>query len=199
MSFVCAMGAVSPGPSLIIVLRNTIFGGRIQGVMTGIGHGIGLGLYAFIAVMSLSSLILANKDILNLLQWSGVVVLVLLACNMISYNSSNSSKEHEISGRRGFLEGFMIAFLNPKILVFMVAVLSQFISPDITYYGLFIMATIAGVIDMSWYVLVAMVLAGTPIIDKLRVNAVVVDRLIGMALLIFAILLIVKTLGLDIF
>ena len=199
MSFVCAMGAVSPGPSLIIVLRNTIFGGRIQGVMTGIGHGIGLGLYAFIAVMSLSSLILANKDILNLLQWSGVVVLVLLACNMISYNSSNSSKEHESSGRRGFLEGFMIAFLNPKILVFMVAVLSQFISPDITYYGLFIMATIAGVIDMSWYVLVAMVLAGTPIIDKLRVNAVVVDRLIGMALLIFAILLIVKTLGLDIF
>ena len=199
MSFVCAMGAISPGPSLIVVLRNTVSGGRTQGVMTGIGHGIGLGLYAFIAVMGLSSLILANENSLNLLQWFGAVVLVLLACNMIIYNPLDSSKNRESSGRRGFLEGFMIAFLNPKILVFMVAVFSQFISPDITYYGRFIMAIIAGVVDIAWYILVAMVLAGTPIVDKLRVNAVIVDRLFGMVLLILAILLIVKTLGLDMF
>ncbi len=50
MSLVCVMGAMSPGPSLAVVLRNTISGGRTQGVMTGIGHGIGFGIYAFIAV-----------------------------------------------------------------------------------------------------------------------------------------------------
>ena len=117
---------------------------------------------------------------------------------MITYNPSDSSKEHEGSGRRGFLEGFMIAFLNPKILVFMVAVFSQFINPDITNSGRFIMAIMAGVIDTTWYVLVAAVLAGTPIVDKLRVNAVIIDRSIGMVLLMLAILLIVKTLGLEI-
>ena len=198
MSFVCAMGAISPGPSLAVVLRNTISGGRTQGVMTGIGHGIGLGIYAFIAVMGLSSLLLANKQIFNLLQWAGALVLIWLAFNMITYNQSDSSKEHEGSGRRGFLEGFMIAFLNPKILVFMVAVFSQFINPDITNSGRFIMAIVAGVIDTTWYVLVAAVLAGTPIVDKLRVNAVIIDRSIGMVLLMLAILLIVKTLGLEI-
>ena len=198
MSFVCAMGAISPGPSLAVVLRNTISGGRTQGVMTGIGHGIGLGIYAFIAVMGLSSLLLANKQIFNLLQWAGALVLIWLAFNMITYNQSDSSKEHEGSGRRGFLEGFMIAFLNPKILVFMVAVFSQFINPDMTNSGRFIMAIMAGVIDTTWYVLVAAVLAGTPIVDKLRVNAVIIDRSIGMVLLMLAILLIVKTLGLEI-
>ena len=198
MSFVCAMGAISPGPSLAVVLRNTISGGRTQGVMTGIGHGIGLGIYAFIAVMGLSSLLLANKQIFNLLQWAGALVLIWLAFNMITYNQSDSSKGHEGSGRRGFLEGFMIAFLNPKILVFMVAVFSQFINPDITNSGRFIMAIMAGVIDTTWYVLVAAVLAGTPIVDKLRVNAVIIDRSIGMVLLMLAILLIVKTLGLEI-
>ena len=198
MSFVCAMGAISPGPSLAVVLRNTISGGRTQGVMTGIGHGIGLGIYAFIAVMGLSSLLLANKQIFNLLQWAGALVLIWLAFNMITYNPSDSSKEHGGSGRRGFLEGFMIAFLNPKILVFMVAVFSQFINPDITNSGRFIMAIMAGVIDTTWYVLVAAVLAGTPIVDKLRVNAVIIDRSIGMVLLMLAILLIVKTLGLEI-
>ena len=198
MSFVCAMGAISPGPSLAVVLRNTISGGRTQGIMTGIGHGIGLGIYAFIAVMGLSSLLLANKQIFNLLQWAGALVLIWLAFNMITYNPPDPSKEHEGSGRRGFLEGFMIAFLNPKILVFLVAVFSQFINPDITNSGRFIMAIVAGVIDTTWYVLVAVVLAGTPIVDKLRVNAVIIDRSIGMVLLMLAILLIVKTLGLEI-
>ena len=166
MSFICAMGAISPGPSLAVVLRNTISGGRTQGVMAGIGHGIGLGIYAFIAVMGLSSLLLANKQIFNLIQWAGALVLIWLAFNMITYNPSDSSKEHEGSGRRGFLEGFMIAFLNPKILVFMVAVFSQFINPDITNSGRFIMAIMAGVIDTTWYVLVAAVLKGLFIYDN---------------------------------
>ena len=198
MSFVCAMGAISPGPSLAVVLRNTISGGRTQGVMTGIGHGLGFGIYAFIAVMGLSSLLLANEQIFHLLQWAGALVLIWLAFNMITHKQSVSSKEHEGSGHRGLLEGFMIAFLNPKILVFLVAVFSQFINPDITNPGRFIMAMMAGIIDTTWYVLVAAVLAGTPIVDKLRVNAVIIDRSIGMVLLILAILLIVKTLGLDI-
>ena len=199
VSFVCAMGAISPGPSLAVVLRNTISGGRTQGIMTGIGHGIGFSIYAFIAVMGLSSLLLANEQIFNLLQWVGVLVLIWLAFNMITRNpSSGSSKENEGSGRRGFLEGFMIAFLNPKILVFLVAVFSQFINPYITNPGRFIMAILAGIIDTTWYVLVAAILAGTPFVDKLRVNAVIIDRSIGMVLLMLAILLIVKTLSLDI-
>ena len=63
LSFVCAMGAISPGPSLAVVIRNTISGGRFQGVMTGIGHGIGIGIYAFMAVMGLSSLLLNNEKL----------------------------------------------------------------------------------------------------------------------------------------
>jgi threonine/homoserine/homoserine lactone efflux protein len=195
ISFVCAMGAISPGPSLAVVLRNTISGGRRLGVMTGIGHGIGLGIYAFIAVMGLSSILLANKQIFNSLQWAGALVLIWLAFNMITYSPSDSSKEYEASGRRGFLEGFMISFLNPKILVFMVAVFSQFINPDITNSGRFIMAIMAGVIDTTWYVFVATVLAGTSIIDKLRLNAAIIDRLTGLVLFMLAIVLIVRTLG----
>ena len=198
MSLVCAMGAMSPGPSLAVVLRNTISGGRTQGVMTGIGHGIGFGIYAFIAVMGLSTLLLANEKIFNLLQWAGAVVLIWLAYNMLTYNPSGPAKEHEGSGRRGFSEGFMIAFLNPKILVFLVAVFSQFIDPEMTNPGRFIMAIVAGIIDTTWYVLVAAVLAGTSIVDKLRANAVIIDRSIGTVLLMLAILLNVRTLGLDI-
>ena len=197
MSFVCAMGAISPGPSLAVVLRNTISGGRIQGVMTGIGHGIGLGIYAFIAVMGLSSLLLTNKQIFNFIQWVGALFLIWLAFNMITHRPSGISNDDNGNWRRGFLEGFMIAFLNPKILVFMAAVFSQFINPDISNIGRFIMAIMAGVIDTIWYVLVATVLAGTPIINKLRVNTGLVDRSIGIVMLMLALFLIIKKLGLE--
>ena len=197
ISFVCAMGAISPGPSLAVVLRNTISAGRTQGVMTGIGHGIGLGIYAFIAVMGLSSLLLTNKQIFNLIQWAGALFLIWLAFNMITYRPSGISNKYEGNWRRGFLEGFMIAFLNPKILVFMAAVFSQFINPDTSSADRFIIAIMAGVIDTIWYVLVAAVLAGTPIINKLRKNAGLIDRSIGITMLLVALFLIVKKLGLE--
>jgi len=193
MSFVCALGAISPGPSLVVVLRNTVSGGRILGVMTGIGHGTGLTVYAFIAVMGLSSALIANEQIFKSLQWAGALVLIWLAFNLITNNSSNLTKSYKSSRRRGFLEGFMISFLNPKILVFMVAVFSQFINPDITNTGRYIMAIVAGTIDTAWYVLVATVLANTSIVGKLRLHAIIIDRVIGLVLLMFATMLIINT------
>ena len=199
MSFICAMGAISPGPSLAVVLRNTISGGRMQGIMTGVGHGLGFGIYAFIAVMSLSSVLLANEHLFNLLQVLGALVLIWLAFKLIANKHPDLSVKYEESGYRGFFEGFMIAFLNPKILVFLVAVFSQFLNTDINNSDRFFMAIIAGAIDTMWYVFVAAVLAGTTIVDKLRENAVIIDRLVGMVLFMLSILLVVKTLGINIY
>ena len=199
MSFVCAMGAISPGPSLVVVLRNTISGGRMQGIMTGIGHGLGFGIYAFIAVMGLSSVLLANENFFNLLQVSGALVLIWLAFNLIAHKESDLSAKYEQSGYRGFFDGFLIAFLNPKILVFLVAVFSQFLNSDINNSDRFVMAIMAGAIDTMWYVFVAAVLAGTTIAEKLRENAVTIDRLFGMVLFVLSILLILKTLGINIY
>ena len=193
VSFVCAMGAMSPGPSLAVVLRNTISGGRTQGVMTGIGHGIGFGIYAMLAVTGLSAILIADESKFELLQWSGAVVLLWLSYNMLTYQPSGDKEEHQSSGRRGFVEGFMIAFLNPKILVFLVAVFSQFLDPQMTDIDRVVMALIAGLIDTVWYVLVAAVLSGTAIIDKLRDNSVLIDRMIGTVLLVLALALISKS------
>ena len=199
MSFVCAMGAISPGPSLVVVLSNTIVGGRMQGMMTGIGHGLGFSIYAFIAVMGSSSVFLANEQLFNLLQVIGALVLIWLAFKLIAYKKSNSFVKYEESGYRGFFEGFMIAFLNPKILVFLVAVFSQFLNTDFNNSDRFFMAIIAGAIDTMWYVFVAAVLAGTTVVNKLRENAVIINRMIGMVLFMISILLILKTLGINLY
>jgi len=112
---------------------------------------------------------------------------------MLTYIPSNADESHEISGRKGFIEGFLISFLNPKILVFLVAVFSQFIDPEMSQMERIIMAILAGLIDTTWYVLVAAILAGTPLIDKLRSNSVIIDRSIGLVLFFLALALVAKT------
>ena len=193
LSFVCAMGAISPGPSLAVVIRNTISGGRFQGVVTGIGHGIGIGIYAFMAVMGLSSLLLNNEKLFMIFQIAGAIVLLWIACKMILNKPSDVIDDEKQFNRKGFIQGFMIAFLNPKILVFLVAVFSQFIKSDINILDRFIIAIIASFIDMGWYVFVSLLLAGTSLINKFRSNAVLIDRSIGSILILISLLLINQT------
>ena len=195
LSFVCAMGAISPGPSLAVVIRNTISGGRFQGVMTGIGHGIGIGIYAFMAVMGLSSLLLNNEKLFMIFQIAGAIILLWIACKMILNKPSDVIADEKQFNRKGFIQGFMIAFLNPKILVFLVAVFSQFIKSDINILDRFIIAIIASFIDMGWYVLVSLLLAGTSLINSFRANAVLIDRSIGSILILISLLLIKQTIS----
>ena len=194
LAFVCAMGAISPGPSLAVVIRNTVSGGRLQGVMTGVGHGIGIGIYAFMAVMGLSSLLLNNEKLFMIFQIAGAIILLWIACKMILNKPSDVIDEKQFS-RRGFIQGFMIAFLNPKFLVFLVAVFSQFISSNINILDRFIIATIASFIDMAWYVLVSLLLASTSLINSFRSNAVLIDKSIGSILVLISILLINQTIS----
>ena len=102
--------------------------------MTGIGHGIGFGLYALVAVTGLSALLLAHDSVFLFLQWSGALVLLWLSYNMLTYIPSNSDESHEISGRKGFIEGFLVSFLNPKIL-------KNGISVILVYILIFLLAT----------------------------------------------------------
>ena len=191
ISLVCALGAISPGPSLAVVVRNTVSGGRVHGVMTGIGHGVGLGIYALIAVMGLSSLLLANDRIFNTLQWVGAAMLYGIAFNMLREKKEEHRNDENVEKSRGFVDGFIISFFNPKILVFFVALFSQFIDHQMNNFDRLIMALIAGIIDTMWYVLVAVILAGTPLINLLKANSKQIDRLTGIILVVIASLLVV--------
>ena len=192
LAIVCASGAISPGPSLAVVIRNTITGGRAQGIMTGLGHGIGLTIYAFIAVMGLSSMLIGNQTLFVSVQIAGSFWLIWIGCNMILSSPKEFSKKNVDSRNRGFVEGFMISFLNPKILVFFVAVFSQFIQKELTNIDRTIIVMVAGVIDTFWYVLVAMVLAETKLIVQLKKNSIWIDRFTGLILVGVAFSIIMK-------
>ena len=197
LAIVCASGAISPGPSLAVVIRNTITGGRSQGIMTGLGHGIGLTIYAFIAVMGLSSMLIGNQTLFVSVQIAGSFWLIWIGCNMILSSSKESAKKNVDSRKRGFVEGFMISFLNPKILVFFVAVFSQFIHNGLTNIDRTIIVMVAGIIDTFWYVFVSILLAGSNFTDKIKKYSVWIDRFAGVLLIGLSLGIIIRMFNLN--
>ena len=54
---VCLLGAMSPGPSFVMVIRNTVIGSRFHGIVTGVTHALGIGTYALFSITGLVILI----------------------------------------------------------------------------------------------------------------------------------------------
>ena len=75
---------MSPGPSLAVVIRNTIAGGRVQGVLTGIGHALGVGVYASIAVFGMAVLLQQFPEAMRGIEILGGVYLLWLGVQALS-------------------------------------------------------------------------------------------------------------------
>ena len=184
-STVFFLGAISPGPSLLMVIRNTIVGGRRRGVMCAVGHGIGFGLYAGVAIFGLIVLLEQAPEVFLVLQLIGIALLFWYGWLM--WHHAKDEIEESFEGEaRGFLEGFSIAFFNPKIALFLVAVLAQVLDAGMSLATKLVIGFIGMAIDMIWYVLVAVFLTGTPILDWLRDNGAIVNRVTALVLWGFA-------------
>ncbi len=192
---ICALGAMSPGPSLGMVLRHTLQGGRRSGYVTAVAHGAGLGLYAMLSISGMAFLITASPDLYRGFQWVGAAYLVWLGIRGLmakAYSEENPAEAY--SSRGAARDGFLIVFLNPKIAVFLIALFSQVIGPDTSWLARMVYAATAWIIDTVWYLLVAWLVSTPRWLGKLQKKAFWFERLFGVILLLLAARLVIETL-----
>jgi threonine/homoserine/homoserine lactone efflux protein len=175
---VCAAGAMSPGPSLAVVVKNTVQGGRKQGVMTAIGHGLGVGFYAFVAVFGMARVLDAFPGMARGIEIGGGLYLLWLGIQAFRFAGKGDMTQQQ-TGRRGFFDGMAISVLNPKIAVFFLALLVPFLPLDATAADRAGVAGLAMVIDGGWYMFAAILLATTGAADWLASKGIWVDRVLG--------------------
>ena len=183
---VCILGAMTPGPSLVVVLKHTLSGGRLNGFMTSISHGIGVALYALLTVLGMTLIIQETPWLFNLIKYAGALFLLWLAFKAFTAKSSlleMDKHKSSVSLWKSCQEGFLIAFLNPKLAIFFIALFSQFISLDAGFIEKSILVLTVGIIDTLWYCIIATVLSQSHILDKLRNNVSVIEKLTGTALI----------------
>ena len=189
LALVCLLGAMSPGPSLVVVVRQSFGGGSREGIACAVAHGFGIFLWAVIMVSGLGALVIASPDLFAAFRFVGAAFLFYLGIQALRATSAGSEEvtapfdENHGSPAR---EGFLIALTNPKIAVFFAALFSQFIRPDAPAVEQWMIAGTAAIIDILWYAAVALLLSRTAVLAQFQRHNLLLSRVFGAILIALA-------------
>ena len=192
---VCLLGAMSPGPSMVVVINNAIFKNRLNGILTSIGHGIGIGIYALFAVLGIALIIKTNLYVFNVIKFLSIIFLVYLGVNLMITNDKLEFDGKDInSGFTSFLQGLSISLLNPKIFIWFVAIYSQFMSVDNDMIFNTILILTASIIDAIWYVILTLLVTTNIALDFIKDKSVLLKKFVGSVFVIIGALLLIELL-----
>lgn len=192
---ICLIGAMSPGPSMALIIRNSIKYGRISGILFSLGHAIGIGIYATVSVLGLQFILINNLFLFNAIQFCGSVFLLILGILFLRDTAHNLSLENEQKNVNSFMQGFAISILNPKILIWFAAIFSQFIEISSTNFVKLVMVLIASSIDGLWYIILTIVVTGFGLKQFLEHNTNIIQKISGVILISISIIILHKTLS----
>ena len=192
---VCLLGAMSPGPSMVVVINNAIFKNRLNGILTSIGHGVGIGIYALFAVLGIALIIKTNLYVFNAIKFLSIIFLVYLGLNlMITNDKLEFDGKYTNSGFTSFLQGLSISLLNPKIFIWFVAIYSQFMSVDNDMIFNTILILTASIIDAIWYVILTLLVTTNIALDFIKDKSVLLQKFVGSVFIIIGALLLIELL-----
>ena len=192
---ICLIGAMSPGPSMALIIRNSIKYGRLSGILFSLGHAIGIGIYATVSVLGLQFILINNSFLFNAIQFCGSVFLLILGILFLRDTAHNLSLENEQKNVNSFMQGFAISILNPKILIWFAAIFSQFIEISSTNFVKLAMVLIASSIDGLWYIILTIVVTGFGLKQFLEHNTNIIQKISGVVLISISIIILHKTLS----
>ena len=192
---VCLLGAMSPGPSMVVVINNAIFKNRLNGILTSIGHGVGIGIYALFAVLGIALIIKTNLYVFNVIKFLSIIFLVYLGVNLMITNDKLEFDGKDInSGFTSFLQGLSISLLNPKIFIWFIAIYSQFMSVDNDMIFNTILILTASIIDAIWYVILTLLVTTNIALDFIKDKSVLLQKFVGSVFIIIGTLLLIELL-----
>lgn len=132
---VAAISIISPGPAVLVALRNGMSGGLGQVALSSLGNILGLVCVASFAVMGLGALLTASEWMFTLVKGLGALYLIYLGIRQWRNPINTMVTKHVISAQRRkgavILEGALVAISNPKAILFFTALFPQFLSPSV--------------------------------------------------------------------
>ena len=126
---------LTPGADLLYVAGNTATGGRRAGMLAALGIGAGCLVHVTLAALGLSALLAASDLAFTLVKWVGAAYLVWMGVGMLR-SRGGTTEAAVVDPRRVFWRGMLTNALNPKVALFFLAFLPQFIAPQGTHPAL---------------------------------------------------------------
>ena len=126
---------LTPGPDTLYILGRSLAQGGAAGVASALGISSGLVVHTLLAALGLSAFLAASSTAFTVLRLAGAAYLIYLGWRML-FHGSQGAAHNALTGRAGILaiyrQGVLTNILNPKIALFFLAFLPQFISPAST-------------------------------------------------------------------
>ena len=123
--------AITPGPDMTASIARSLSDGRAGGMMVVLGTSTGLIIHTLLVALGISALIVASPTAFTVLKTGGAAYLVWLAIQAIRHGSSLSVKRADgpvKSALANYLTGFWVNLLNPKVILFFMTFLPQFVT-----------------------------------------------------------------------
>jgi threonine/homoserine/homoserine lactone efflux protein len=116
-----------PGPDQALIMRNALIGGRTAGLRTMLGGASGLTLHAAAAALGVSALLATSAAAYSTLKLVGIAYLLYLGVRMLLAAGRPSDHDERAPGGRAFAQGFVSNALNPKVALFFLTFVPQFL------------------------------------------------------------------------
>ena len=144
----------TPGVDLLYTVSRTLAGGWRQGLAAALGVGAGCVVHALLAAFGLAALLAVSAWAFTVLKWAGAAYLVWLGLGMLRQAAwsapAAAATEAPVVARTGmqvFRQGLFTNVLNPKVALFFLAFLPQFITPQAPH------KTLSFLLLGAWFVL----------------------------------------------
>lgn len=123
---------VIPGPAVIYILTRSVSQGRTAGMISAVGVNVGSALHVLAAVAGLSLLLASSAYAYTVVKWLGVAYLAWIGVRTLLTDDAEftAPEMDRQSLRRIFSQGVLVNVLNPKVAIFFLAFLPQFIDQN---------------------------------------------------------------------
>ncbi len=180
---------ISPGPDIIYILSKTIAQGKKIGIASSLGVCSGALVHVCAAALGLSAILATSAVAFSVVKYIGAAYLIYLGIQALRSKGISFDipvkKGAEITAWKAFRQGALVDILNPKVAVFFMAFLPQFVRPELGHdsaqiLGLGVLVILVAVVVESLIVLTAA--QTTNFFRRNRRFSVWLDRLLGSVL-----------------
>jgi threonine/homoserine/homoserine lactone efflux protein len=147
-----------PGADFTVIVKNTLAGGAVRGRWSAVGVSCSNAVQGVAAVAGLGAVVVRIQPLFQAIKWAGIAYLAYLAVQALRSawrgRYTPFTGDEPDAGRRGWREGFLSNVTNPKVLVFYLAVLPQFIGPATPWAALLVLALTHALLSLAYLLLV---------------------------------------------
>ena len=181
---------LSPGPDMVLVLRNTFVGGRRAGLQTSMGILSGNLVHITYCVLGIGVLISQSILAFSALKYAAAVYLIYLG--IMSFRSRDQrldTSDHEAQrpNRRWFVQGFVNNLLNPKGTLFYLGVFTTVITPETSASVMLLLIVSMMLVSASFWLFFVYTLDRPVIREFVERSQQTVNRICGVVLLLLGV------------